>query len=251
MSDLEPSSHKEGAADFQQPAEVPVLQRLELPRQTAGEKPKGPGYRLYEPRPTSLGIALWLLVLVSAAYVILWGLAGFLRFFAPPPNELEYFRLVPAPPGGGFWLMVGAVLGTNLLRLVVLAYGLGSRQAGWGIRLAWLVGVLGGVGHSIDFLGNLGPKIFGSEAGATSPLPLALAAVIAGALLLYPSAIRWTWVEPPIHVPDWTYGGPKERPPGWKPPYVLDEEILRSRGEIEGDQTGNPQSTGWPTAPSR
>lgn len=208
--------------------EEPLVYRV---RDVGGPRSStGPGYKLYEPRPVALAIGLWVWLLLSAAYVVIEGIEAYLYFFAENTGPRFFFILV-------------VVLPANLVRLILCAAALRSRQAELLVRVGWAVGIASGALHAFDYLTGVGLRFVGNEGGTLTPLPVAVLGAVAASMLLIPRSIRWVWISPEEFVPDWTYGGPKERPPGWKPPYRLDEEILRTLEE--------PQSTERPGGPSK
>lgn len=192
--------------------------------------PREPGYKLYEPRPAALAVGLWVWLLVSAAYVVIEGIEAYLAFFAQSTGRRFLFILV-------------VVIPANLVRLMLCVAALRSRQAELLVRMGWAVGIASGALHAFDYLTDTGLRLLGNEGGALTPLPVVVLGAVAASMLLMPRSIRWVWISPQEFVPDWTYGGPKERPPGWKPPYLLDEEIVRALED--------PQSTDRPGGPSR
>jgi hypothetical protein len=189
------------------------------------------GYWLYLPRPEPFAVALWIWLLISAAYIVISAMAGYIRFFQLPDGESEFYRLVPGPPDRRFWIYLGLGIGLNCVRLVVVVTALRSDQGSTWIRLGWSFGLASAVYHPADFLWKLGARISSFADVRTSPAPVAVAGVVSLVLLALPSVLRWVWRSPEYHLPDWTYSE------GQKP----SEELRENTAQVGEESPSEPK----------
>ncbi len=171
----------------------------------------GAAYKLYLPRPPALPLALWIWLLTSAFLLVVLAVEAYIRVFQIPDGDLERYRFVPGPMGPKEWALTGLALALNLVRLWVMAAALRAPQAATALRAGWIVGIASSLFHVGDYLFGIAESPISGGRIAMTPAPLAAASVLALVLSLLPTAVRWVWVPPEIHVPDWTYSESSDR----------------------------------------
>ncbi len=183
--------------------------RRALARPTPGAG--GAAYKLYLPRPPALAWALWIWLLASAFLLVVLAVEAYIRVFQIPDGDLDRYRFVPGPMGPKAWALMGLVLALNLLRLWVVVAALRAPQAATALRAGWIVVIVSSLFHAGDYLFGIADRPISGGALAVTPAPLAAASVLALVLSLLPAAVRWVWIPPEIHVPDWTYSESSDR----------------------------------------